>query len=77
LRIVQQYIRVKHEILLGCQRSLRGGLGCASGFRRVVRGVSGQRAILQLSEPQRSSVGAVPAVMPVIGGRIRAVPVLN
>jgi hypothetical protein len=52
-------------------------LGCASGFRRVVRGVSGQRVILELSEPESGSVGAVPAVMPVIGGRIRAVPVLN
>ena len=77
LRIVQQHIRVKHEILLGCQRSLRGGLGCASGFRRVVRGVSGQRAILELSEPKGGSVGAAPAAMPVVGGRIRAVPVLN
>ena len=77
LRIVQQHVRVKDEILLGCQRSLRGGLGCASGFRRVVRGVSGQRAILQLAEPKGGSVGAVPAVTPVNGGRIRAVPVLN
>jgi hypothetical protein len=52
-------------------------LGCASGFRRVVRGVSGQRVILELSEPESGSVGAVPAAMPVVGGRIRAVPVLN
>ena len=51
LRVVQQHVRVEHEMLLRCSRSLGGGLLGASGLGRVAGGVTGQRAILWMSGP--------------------------